>query len=243
MWRVRSSSLSLRVRLVLADDVRLVLVDREAAGDAGLLVLAHPQSVDVQARVRLLDERGRRAQPGEVAARPSRRPRPRADPCRPAGRSRGARRAGSSAGSPSARARASATFTTSYGTAATAEACAGCGRRARKGWIVATVTSVRAGIGTAYRIRTDDLRLERAVSWASRRMRRRGSPMIPEERRASPAPARQPPTGGWRRGSCGPRRRPAGSCSRRRSGRSASARRTARTRHPATRRDAPSRPR
>jgi hypothetical protein len=28
-------------------------------------------------------------------------------------------------------------------------------------------------IGTAYRIRTDDLRLERAVSWASRRMRRR----------------------------------------------------------------------
>ena len=29
------------------------------------------------------------------------------------------------------------------------------------------------GIGTAYRIRTDDLRLERAVSWASRRMRHR----------------------------------------------------------------------
>src|SRR5437867_1939812 len=28
--------------------------------------------------------------------------------------------------------------------------------------------------GTAYRIRTGDLRLERAVSWASRRMRRRG---------------------------------------------------------------------
>jgi len=28
-------------------------------------------------------------------------------------------------------------------------------------------------IGTAYRIRTGDLRLERAVSWASRRMRRR----------------------------------------------------------------------
>ena len=27
------------------------------------------------------------------------------------------------------------------------------------------------GIGTAYRIRTGDLRLERAVSWASRRMR------------------------------------------------------------------------
>ena len=36
------------------------------------------------------------------------------------------------------------------------------------------------GIGTAYRIRTGDLRLERAVSWASRRMRhgagRAGSP-------------------------------------------------------------------
>src|SRR5262245_26361485 len=30
---------------------------------------------------------------------------------------------------------------------------------------------VNEGIGTAYRIRTDDLRLERAVSWASRRMR------------------------------------------------------------------------
>jgi len=29
--------------------------------------------------------------------------------------------------------------------------------------------------GTAYRIRTGDLRLERAVSWASRRMRRRGA--------------------------------------------------------------------
>ena len=28
------------------------------------------------------------------------------------------------------------------------------------------------GAGTAYRIRTGDLRLERAVSWASRRMRR-----------------------------------------------------------------------
>src|SRR5689334_21435323 len=28
-----------------------------------------------------------------------------------------------------------------------------------------------SGDGTAYRIRTDDLRLERAVSWASRRMR------------------------------------------------------------------------
>src|SRR3954447_20746983 len=29
-------------------------------------------------------------------------------------------------------------------------------------------------IGTAYRIRTGDLRLERAVSWASRRMRQEG---------------------------------------------------------------------
>jgi hypothetical protein len=34
-------------------------------------------------------------------------------------------------------------------------------------------------IGTAYRIRTGDLRLERAVSWASRRMRRRGTAGVP----------------------------------------------------------------
>ena len=37
------------------------------AGDAGLLVLAHPKPVDVQARARLLDERRLGAQSGEVA--------------------------------------------------------------------------------------------------------------------------------------------------------------------------------
>ena len=33
-------------------------------------------------------------------------------------------------------------------------------------------------VGTAYRIRTGGLRLERAVSWASRRMRRGGRPRL-----------------------------------------------------------------
>src|SRR5450759_3272781 len=48
--------------------------------------------------------------------------------------------------------------------------------------------------GTAYRIRTDDLRLERAVSWASRRMRLRdGQPGRPGGRIAGRAPSPQPP--------------------------------------------------
>ena len=57
------------------------------------------------------------------------------------------------------------------------------------------------GVGTAYRIRTGDLRLERAVSWASRRMRLRAAAtacrgrigMIPTDRLTSP-------TGGARLG-------------------------------------------
>src|SRR4051794_26141832 len=52
----------------------------------------------------------------------------------------------------------------------------------------------RGRAGTAYRIRTGDLRLERAVSWASRRMRRRAhdrptarTAMIPIGARSTPA--------------------------------------------------------
>ena len=47
--------------LVLADDVALVLVDREAPGDARLLVPAHAQLVQVQARRLVKDERRRLA--------------------------------------------------------------------------------------------------------------------------------------------------------------------------------------
>src|SRR6185295_9227992 len=35
--------------LVPANDVRVVLIDRATAGDAGLLLLAHAQAIDVQA--------------------------------------------------------------------------------------------------------------------------------------------------------------------------------------------------
>ena len=60
-------------------------------------------------------------------------------------------------------------------------------------------------VGTAYRIRTGDLRLERAVSWASRRMRhgrRRTassdrSARIPEGPRARNRRARRRPRAGW----------------------------------------------
>ena len=48
--------------LVLLDDVAVVVVHREAAGDPGLNVLAHPQAVDVQARRVLEDERRARLQ-------------------------------------------------------------------------------------------------------------------------------------------------------------------------------------
>ena len=107
-------------------------------------------------------------------------------------------------------------------------------------------------IGTAYLIRTGDLRLERAVSWASRRMRR--DPSRPRE--AEPAgmvtsvpPRWQPPAdssgasrGGWFRGRCGSTQRPAGSPARPGRGRSASGPRRARSRRRATRRGAPSFP-
>ena len=53
--------------------------------------------------------------------------------------------------------------------------------------------TVDADRGTAYRIRTGDLRLERAVSWASRRMRRRWSRWRPD--RDDTAAPRSSPTG------------------------------------------------
>ena len=55
--------------LVLLDDVRLVLVEREAAGDAGLLVRAHAQSVQVQRRGLVEHERRALAQRREIRPR------------------------------------------------------------------------------------------------------------------------------------------------------------------------------
>src|SRR5438094_2682156 len=52
-----------------------------------------------------------------------------------------------------------------------------------------TTRCLWGGAGTAYRIRTGDLRLERAVSWASRRMRREG----PWSRACHSEPGRGPP--------------------------------------------------
>ena len=43
--------------LVLLDDVAIVFVDREARGEAGLHVAAHPQPVEVDARLVFDDER------------------------------------------------------------------------------------------------------------------------------------------------------------------------------------------
>ena len=45
--------------LVLLDDVALVLVDREAAGEPGLLVAAHPQPVEVERRRLVLGDQRR----------------------------------------------------------------------------------------------------------------------------------------------------------------------------------------
>jgi hypothetical protein len=54
---------------VLLDDVGVVLVQRETAGDTGLLVGAHPQSIEIQ-RWRLIeDKRSLLTQGGEVLAR------------------------------------------------------------------------------------------------------------------------------------------------------------------------------
>ncbi len=43
--------------LVLLDQAAVVFVDRKAGGDAGLLVTAHAQPVEIHGRTRLLDER------------------------------------------------------------------------------------------------------------------------------------------------------------------------------------------
>ena len=45
--------------LVLLDDVAVVLVEREAAREAGLLVRAHPEAIEIQARSLLIHERRR----------------------------------------------------------------------------------------------------------------------------------------------------------------------------------------
>src|SRR5215210_1784942 len=83
-------------------------------------------------------------------------------------------------------------------------------------------------VGTAYRIRTDDLRLERAVSWASRRMRHgRAEGRSTSGQGGILAAARaEPVRGGAPRGTPGSRPRPACSRPRRGSGRSANAPRT-----------------
>ncbi len=54
---------------VLLDDVRLVLVDGEAAGDSRLLVSCHPQTVEIQRRLAVGLERRASAQRIEVLAR------------------------------------------------------------------------------------------------------------------------------------------------------------------------------
>jgi hypothetical protein len=55
--------------LVLLDDVALVFVDEEAAGDAGLDVGPHAQPVEVKRRLSLGDERRAAAQRGEIRRR------------------------------------------------------------------------------------------------------------------------------------------------------------------------------
>ena len=52
---------------VLADDVVLVLIDRETRGHAGLLVAPHAQPIDVDARAGFLDQRRGRSQSRELA--------------------------------------------------------------------------------------------------------------------------------------------------------------------------------
>ena len=95
-------------------------------------------------------------------------------------------------------------------------------------------------VGTAYRIRTGDLRLERAVSWASRRMRRgagRNVRPATENSRTGADPATWTGVrGGGSRGRPGASRRPADSPALRAPGRSGNGPRTARTVPQASRR-------
>ena len=55
--------------LVLADDVRLILVDRKTTGDAGLLVRTHPQPVEIERRRIIYHERRALAQCHKVLTR------------------------------------------------------------------------------------------------------------------------------------------------------------------------------
>ena len=64
----------------------------------------------------------------------------------------------------------------------------------------------RGSTGTAYRIRTDDLRLERAVSWASRRMRRGSGRLLDRPRRIAAivrSPQPRAPGERWRQSELG----------------------------------------
>ena len=120
--------------LVFPDHVCFVLVEREAAGDAGLLVAPHAQSIEIERR-RLVQHQRRAAR---AAPRNSR------GPFRRPGREYGSVSGGRSIsdrvtcrklrGLPAASWRASSVVTTSYGTDETAAALSGIGRKARNGW-------------------------------------------------------------------------------------------------------------
>ncbi len=71
-------------------------------------------------------------------------------------------------------------------------------RRAKKKPDPSVDRAETGDFGTAYRIRTGGLRLERAVSWASRRMRRRGGRCDRPGARIAGAARRLQPSGAWR---------------------------------------------
>ena len=55
--------------LVLLDDVAIVLVERKAGGETGLHVCAHPQAIEVHARLVLDHQRAVAAAPSKLSAR------------------------------------------------------------------------------------------------------------------------------------------------------------------------------
>ena len=119
--------------LVLLDQIAIARRSI-ARGNAGLHVPAHLESVDVEARRFLDNERRRQPELVEVGARA--REAPSACGLVPCGRSISGRdTCRKLRGLPEASARASSVFTTSYSTAATAAAARGAGRSAAKGKI------------------------------------------------------------------------------------------------------------
>ena len=158
--------------LVLLDDVLLVLVHREARGDAGLLVPAHAQTVEVERR--LVFDHQRRA--GRAASRTARAPsrRPAAEyGSVPGGRSISERvTCRKLSGLPAASWRASSVPTTSYGTDETAAALSRAGRKARNGRMAAIrifyIRRLTSGKSTrSFRGRTFHVHISRAP-WPSR---------------------------------------------------------------------------